>query len=225
MSQRTTPVARRLGRPKDVASAETHERLLAVARQAFARNGLDATTNREIAEGAGITAGAIYHYYPSKVELYVAVYEQVQTKVYEAFDAAVAQHDTLFARFSAALDAAVALNREDPSIAGFVVGVASEAERHPELVERLARAHSVSTRFTRRLANDAVDRGELADDVAPRAVEDLLNAVLSGLARFSSQTGDSVRHERAVDALKRFMAGTLMRSWRDATDEPLDELR
>ncbi|MFM2072494.1 MAG: hypothetical protein RLZZ623_2757, partial [Actinomycetota bacterium] len=180
MTQRTTPVPRRLGRPKDVASAETHQRLLDVARLAFARDGLDATTNRAIAEAAGITAGAIYHYYPSKVELYVAVYEQVQAVVYGEFEKAIAPYETLVERFSATLDAAVALNRDDPSIAAFVVGIASEADRHPELVDRLARPRSVNLRFMRRLAADAAERGELAEGISPVALEDLLNAVLSG---------------------------------------------
>jgi AcrR family transcriptional regulator len=211
VTQRTTPVPRRLGRPKDVASAETHQRLLDVARVAFARDGLDATTNRAIAEAAGITAGAIYHYYPSKVELYVAVYEQVQAVVYGEFEKAIAPYDTLVARFSATLDAAVALNRDDPSIAAFVVGIASEADRHPELVDRLARPRSVNLRFMHRLATDAAERGELAEGVSPAALEDLLNAVLSGLAQFSSQTGDSTRHENAVAVLKRFLSGSLMR--------------
>ena len=210
MAQRTTEV-RRLGRPKDVASTETRERLLHVARKAFARDGFDATTNRHIADAAGITPGAIYHYYPSKAELYVAVYAEVQAIVYCAFDKAVAPLDGLVERFGAALDAAVDLNRHDPSIAGFVVGVASEAQRHPELSVLLASSRSVSAGFLHRLANDAKQRGELADDISPAALEDLLNAVLSGLARFSNQTGDAERHAQAVAVLKRFIAGTLMK--------------
>jgi AcrR family transcriptional regulator len=210
MSRRAQPV-KRLGRPKDVASAETHERLLQVARRAFARDGFEATTNRHIADAVGITTGAIYHYYASKADLYVAVYAEVQGIVYTAFEAAVAPHESLVGRFGAALDAAVELNREDPSIAGFVVGVASEAQRHPELRDMLELRRSVSVGFLQRLARDAKARGELQDDISAEALEDLLNAVLSGLARFSNQTGDSVRHANAVAVLKRFLAGTLMR--------------
>ncbi|MFM2072961.1 MAG: hypothetical protein RLZZ623_3225, partial [Actinomycetota bacterium] len=70
---------------------------------------------------------------------------------------------------------------------------------------------SVNLRFMRRLAADAAERGELAEGISPVALEDLLNAVLSGLAQFSSQTGDSTRHENAVAVLKRFLSGSLMR--------------
>ena len=44
-----------------------------------------------------------------------------------------------------------------------------------------------------------------------RAVEDLLNAVVIGLARLSAVTGDFRRHAAAVDALQRVFAGTLLR--------------
>lgn len=206
------PAPKRLGRPKDQASAETHERLLAVARSAFARDGFDATTNRRIAEAAGITTGAIYHYYSSKAELYVAVYEAVQTIVYGAFEKAITPHGTLVDRFGAVLDAAVELNRDDPSIAGFVVGVASEAQRHPELRDLIAGIRGTGSGFLRQLAVDAAAHGELAPDISVEALEDLLNAVLSGLARFSNQTGDAGRHAGAVEVLKRFLDGTLMRA-------------
>jgi AcrR family transcriptional regulator len=207
---RTQHPVKRLGRPTAQASAETHERLLAVARAAFARDGFDATTNRQLAAAAGITTGAIYHYYPSKAELYAAVYARVQDDVYGAFEAAIVPHQTLVARFSAVLDAAVALNRDDPSIAGFVVGIAGDAQHHPELRELMRGARRTGAGFLRRLVVEAAERGELAPGVSIDAVDDLLTAVLSGLARLSSLTGEAERHACAVDALQRFLAGTLL---------------
>jgi AcrR family transcriptional regulator len=205
------PAPSRLGRPRDGDSSETRERLLLVARQAFARNGYDATTNKEIADAAQITTGAIYHYYSSKADLYVAVYEEVQATVYGAFGRCLEQHTALLDRFSAVLDVAVELNRHDPSLAGFVVGVAGEVQRHPDLAEMLRPLRTVNARFLSRLVGEAAQRGELAPDVASEAIEDLFNAVLSGLARFSNQTGDSRRHANAADALKRVLAGSLVR--------------
>ena len=48
--------------------------ILGAAMSAFARKGVDDTTMQEIAAEAGLSAGAIYRYYPSKVELLRAVF-------------------------------------------------------------------------------------------------------------------------------------------------------
>ena len=210
MTSRGTGNGRRLGRPPDVDSNATRSRLVAVARQHFARDGYDATTNRAIAEAAGITTGAIYHYFSSKAEMYAAVYVETLDDVYAEFERAVEAAATLLGQFSALLDAAVRLNDQDPFLAGFVIGIAAETQRHPDLAELLRPLRGRNTRWMRRLVTAAVERGELATDVSPRAVEDLLTAVLGGLARFSAVTGDAGRHADAVGVLKRFFAGTLV---------------
>jgi AcrR family transcriptional regulator len=209
---------RRLGRPADVDSAETHARLVDAARRCFARDGFAATTNRQIADAAGITSGAIYHYYRSKVDLYVGVYEEALALVDAAFDAAIAQPGPLVVRFNRLLDAAVDLNRRDLSIAGFMVGVRSEIIRHPELATAVAPLREIRASAIARLATEAAAMGELADGVDIAALEDLLSSVLSGLARFSALAGDAERHASAVTVLKQFFAGTLMKPPADVSD-------
>ncbi len=211
-SRSSSPAARGPGRPRNGDSAETRRRLLAEARRAFARTGYEATTNREIAQAAGITPGAIYHYVGSKAELYAAVYTEVHDVVLDAFATAIAEHDSLVARFSATLDVAVQLNRQDPSLAGFLVGTTTELRLHPELREVLGRQPLRTAEFLHRLVADAVANGELVDGVDPRGLEDLLGIVLSGLARFSNTTGDADRHEATVGVLKRVLGGTLVRA-------------
>ena len=207
---RRTPIPKPLGRPRDVDSNETRSRLRAAARQAFAASGYDAASNKQIAEDAGITSGAIYHYYPSKADLYVAVMEEVQGVVYSTFESAIAERRTLVERLGATFDAAVELNRRDPSLASFIVNVPTEAQRHPDLEELLRPARAVTVAFTNRLVGDAARNGELPAGVDPRALADLVNAVLAGLARFSSQIDDADRHAGAVGALKQVIGGCLV---------------
>ncbi len=66
-----------MGRP-----ATHHEERKAViidaALQVFAQNGYDGTTNRQIARAAGLNSAAlIYHYFPSKTELFKACLERI----------------------------------------------------------------------------------------------------------------------------------------------------
>ena len=57
---------------------------------------------------------------------------------------------------------------------------------------------------------DAAAAGELAPDVGVEAVTDMITAVTSGLARFSTVADDADRHRRATQALQRLIDGTLM---------------
>ena len=200
---------KRLGRPPAIDSAETRQKILDAARRAFARKGYDATTNKDIAEDVGITTGAIYHYFASKADLYVAVYEEVQVMIYDVFEKAIVPYTDFPARLSAALDAAVEINLRDSSIAGFVVGVPDERARHEHLRERIARLQGLSRTFFGGLVDEAKERGELAPDVTAESVNDMVTAVTAGLARFSTQV-DTRRHREAAAALKRLIDGTLI---------------
>jgi|SRR5215216_1224937 AcrR family transcriptional regulator len=176
----------------------------------FATHGYDGTTNRAIAEGCGLTGPAIYHYFDSKAELYAAVYEAVFDRVFAELERAVSCRKTLVEQYAALIEATDRMNRDDPTAPAFVVGVGGDAQRHPELTELIRPLQRRNNLFFRRLVAAAAERGELSPDVDVRAVEDLLNAVVSGLSRLSAVTGDARRHAAAVDALQRFFNGTLL---------------
>jgi len=73
-------------RPKDSAGATrppagrpVKERLLRVATRLFARHGFEGTSVQDIVDAAGVTKGAMYHYYGSKDDLLFEVYHQLLT--------------------------------------------------------------------------------------------------------------------------------------------------
>jgi len=55
------------------------ERLLHVATRLFARHGFEGTSVQDIVDAAGVTKGAMYHYYGSKDDLLFEVYHQLLT--------------------------------------------------------------------------------------------------------------------------------------------------
>jgi len=61
---------RRPGRP--VGTSDTRDRILASARKLFARNGIDRTSIRAVAAGAGVDAALVHHYFGTKQELFAA---------------------------------------------------------------------------------------------------------------------------------------------------------
>ncbi|OBG38174.1 TetR family transcriptional regulator [Mycobacterium alsense] len=61
---------RRRGRP--AGSSDTRDRILASARELFARNGIDRTSIRAVAAAAGVDSALVHHYFGTKQQLFAA---------------------------------------------------------------------------------------------------------------------------------------------------------
>ena len=59
-------------------SAETQRRLIAAARELFARRGYAGTGTEDLVAAAHVTRGALYHHYADKKDLFRAVFEAVE---------------------------------------------------------------------------------------------------------------------------------------------------
>ncbi len=193
----------RLGRPPSSDSADTRRRILDSARVTFANFGYGATTNRVLAQQAGVTTAALYHYFDSKMTLYCDVYDESQERIYARFQSAIAGLPGFLDRFEAVLEAAHQLNHEDPSLARFVGAARIDMIRYEEVrVATLPAAQRF--RFFFDLVTDAVKRGEV-DRSDQAAVLVLLRAVLIGLTDAVSQNDNE--HRLAVNAFSSMFEG------------------
>ncbi len=62
---------------KEKKTKERHEQILKAAGEVFTRKGYEAATIPEIAQAAGVAAGTIYLYFPSKRELFIATVKSI----------------------------------------------------------------------------------------------------------------------------------------------------
>jgi AcrR family transcriptional regulator len=83
-----TPVTRRTQAER---SAATRAALLGAARTLFAEKGFAATGREEIVEAAGVTRGALHHHYGAKMQLFRAVYEELEHEIMTQVAAAAAR--------------------------------------------------------------------------------------------------------------------------------------
>jgi AcrR family transcriptional regulator len=86
-------------------SASTRAKLIRAARVLFARNGYADVGTEEIARRAGVTRGALYHQFPSKEDLFLAVYEQVEQELTERVDGQLGDVSSPFATMRAGIRA------------------------------------------------------------------------------------------------------------------------
>jgi AcrR family transcriptional regulator len=79
---------KRQGRPPTLANAR--ERILDDAARLFARGGYDGTSLGDLAAAIGVTKAAIYHYFPSKKDIYDAIIVRTLAGLLSAVSAATA---------------------------------------------------------------------------------------------------------------------------------------
>jgi AcrR family transcriptional regulator len=199
---------RRLGRPPASESAPTRDRIVHAARLAFAELGYAATTNKTLADSADVTTGAIYHYFDSKLDLYRAVNNEVQTEVYTQFEEVVDGADSFLDGFARMLDLAHEMNNTDPSLARFLGAVRIDVRRNPELRSLFKPSTIRRERFIQNLVDIGVATGELDAADSDRTAA-LIRAVLVGLV--DAVSDDPVIHRAAIDALKLLVEGKLIR--------------
>jgi AcrR family transcriptional regulator len=152
---------RRVGRPAGASSGQTREALVWSAVERFAREGLARTTLREVAEGAGLTQGTLYHHFSAKSELYMTAYVFAVEELYRHFREAITGVPSLRARMSALLDCMLRLQDDSPHLLAFILRAWVEHESESDELPPLPIPAAV-TEFLRLLAGDAVDRGEVA---------------------------------------------------------------
>lgn len=209
---------RRPGRPPGSTSDATRANILRAARDCFARRGFGLTTNREIAAAAGVTAAAIYQYFPSKTALYASALADALERVEQRMqaDAKVSGHGVAFDLGHTILGLLDNIN--DHTLAAFLTGMPAELERHPELAKEVRSRPNDMPVIARALVDAGVKRGEIAAGDAASVVA-MFIACLMGLSQFTVMFGLEAGVP-AVHAFVRLLQGKLFTSERRARPSP-----
>jgi TetR/AcrR family transcriptional regulator, repressor for uid operon len=189
------PASRGPGRPPAAKAAETRKRILRAAREVFSERGYDAATFQAIAVRADLTRPAINHYFSSKRELYLEVVDETNAVVVAASVERARRETTLIGRVSGFVEAAAQAEIEHRTAAAFLITVALESQRHPELGPREADSIRSTRKFLSWAINEGIERGELGSDTDASALTELLIAVLLGVGFYA---GFVASHEEFV---------------------------
>ena len=154
--EREHPPKRR-GRPPGSSAGNTRERILRVARERFSAVGFDKANGRL----AGLSRTALYSHFPSKADLYRALYVVAQEVVLGPMMASALARSGFRRRLATFFEGAVEINHCDPTHGRFLATSLVDGLRNPQFAE-LARAEAELTAgFVRDAVGDAVDSGEL----------------------------------------------------------------
>lgn len=195
--------------PRRPLEDERRLRILAAAERAFLAYGFHAATMNQVAEEAGMSAGNLYRYFPSKEAIVEGLCECDQAERATAF-AALAGTNDLPGAMRAALDAHV-LNCP-PEKARMILEIWAEVGRNPRVAQ-----------FARRLDGDVIEglvqlfdlakaRGSAAATVDSRFAASLMFTLVAGLfKRKAVEPAFDVEGERrmALGVLEALFAGRI----------------
>lgn len=166
------------GRPKGSSKKETLAKILPAARKLFAEKGFAQTTFKDVGLALGISHAALYSYFSSKTELYLAVLQDTQALLMPDYLTSIEQNESLRDKIKGILLASADAHDRDSSITGFLAAVPIEVSRQPELADKLLTGqdnpvlHSLHTLFDQARAN-----GEITSSAS---TEDLVAALFGG---------------------------------------------
>lgn len=183
----------------------------------FADSGYGGATNRDIATKAGITPAALYHYFASKFDLYIAVLDDAGETVHQWLLESVLGHDSFRSAFGAILDEALRLSAEHSSMPAFLGTVRVDARRHPEIAAALiARGDDFAEIFSE-LINLGVATGEIPHERRAEMTVFVYTA-LFGLTDVLG--GQREAQAMVVDAFKASVAGRLVHTPDEGVSRP-----
>jgi AcrR family transcriptional regulator len=155
--------SRRLGRPAAADSARRRSDIIAAARSRFADSGYAATTLSAVAQDAGITLSALYHYFEEKSALFEAVfYETIEDtwgQIRAALDGVAPEARGPIALIEVILSASGGI---EPAAIMFLTTAPLEIARHPELGHLLEHREKVQEAQIRAVIGPAFRSGRLA---------------------------------------------------------------
>lgn len=171
----------------DAHKAGRREQILDAARRCFARKGLHSTSMDEVITESGLSAGALYRYYPSKDALILATLDDTLGTVKGVVTAAVKHAEltnstlepgAFIAHMTTGMLAT--LNRGGEDIAHLAIHAWAESTSNPDVRELLASRYRTLRSELRQLAQHWVNTGALAADADTEAVAKTVMATALG---------------------------------------------
>jgi AcrR family transcriptional regulator len=189
---------------------ERRQEIIDAAFRCFARKGFHSTTMRDIYAEAGLSSGAVYHYFRSKEEIIEASFVMDFERSMPVFERVAAETDPLAALdelidfFYAGLEGAAALGADRVNIQGW-----GEALHNPRLAaplrEFLERYWELVAGLVRRgQAAGSVDAG-----VNPEAAAQVVLSSYLGLY-LQKAMAPELRVERYKDTVKQLLRGGIV---------------
>ena len=179
-------------------SQSTRAQLLKAFRASFLKNGFEKTTTQQVLNQIGLSKGAMYHHFRSKIDIAEALYEEESrrtiTSAVESVDPKAPPLDQLK---GACLAWTQKVRAPRVSKILFEIGPAALGAQKAKEIE-----DAVSLKLIEDILRDAIERGDI-NTSDPKLIATFLNALVAEAAFHAIRTGKDTTHHlsQAIDGL------------------------
>lgn len=173
--------------PQRERRARTRAALLRAAGRVFAEHGFHGATLEAVAAGAGVSKGALYHYFPSKEQLFLSLLEDRLGAGLGDIEAVIAERGSDGEQLGAAIETFLRRINRDPRWLPLLLEFLAYGSRDPaakaEITEHFLRpAREAPARTARRLGIPGGERALLSPDELGLVLAALTNGLAIELA-------------------------------------------
>ncbi|MCU1594196.1 MAG: TetR family transcriptional regulator [Frankiales bacterium] len=190
----------------DPVTLDRREVILERAADLFAKQGVAATTVREIAEAVGILSGSLYHHFASKDEIVDAIVTSFMEDLVTRYDAVLASETDPHAQLVGLVRASIATSAEHPHATEIYQNDARYLQADDGSAAVVKGARTVRSAWIQVLEGGAA-AGVFRDDVPVKVIYPLLRDGLWLTARWFVPTKTYGYDELAADFVKVFVDG------------------
>ncbi|WP_242504435.1 TetR/AcrR family transcriptional regulator [Promicromonospora panici] len=180
--------------------------IIDVALTVFAERGYDGATTAAICRRAGIGSGTFFHYFPTKLDLLLAILTLGIQEVREAGEVFADRTDPLGVLLDIVKQGAD--DAADPRMPGFVRAVGGIMHQ-PDVAAKLDEDAQAQRDLLRPWVEKAQQAGEIRTDLTPERITSWLYLLTDGfLGRTADEENFTAEGEKAtlVDTARRFLA-------------------
>lgn len=196
--------------PRPGNSPERRQQIARAFRKVMAAKGYDGASIADVAAEAGLAPGLVHYHFQNKLQILLAVLDDLLGGHARALDDALARVDgDPAAQLDAFLDLHLATGKHaDPEGLACWIALMGEALRHPEVREAYDRATAALIGRLARVVEAGLAEGAFSD-VDPRVAAPALMAAIQGYFVLAATAREQIPRRSAATAVKAMARGLL----------------
>ena len=205
---------------KRESSGSTREKILHAAIKCFSRKGYNEATMDEIAQEAGVSKGSLYWHFKSKSSLFLAIKKLQIERIIGILKESLTSTQPFTEKLKNSINfyfASLSKNEKRPTKLDIEFWAA--ASRMPAISYAIHEQYNLLKSFLNSTIKEAIDKGEVKEDIKVDALSAIMLATLDGLVLHSTLVRYSFNWSEIRDTLYRVLIHGVIKEGREIDEK------